>query len=416
MNKNFISDLPWIDEMKKRMKGISVPEYREVNGHIHTPFSFSAFDRLETAFTMAKEEAIAVLGINDFFVTDGYDDFKLGCLRNDIFPLFNIEFIGLLKKEQKNGTRINDPNNPGRIYFSGKGLDYPFNIGFIQKLKLTRVIKGNQDQIRAMIVKLNRLIREINPSLIITYEGVKKRFAENLVRERHLAKAVRILAAENYPASEEQLKFIESLYGGKKSKAGIQNPAALENEIRSMLLKAGGEAFVEEDEGSFLELKKIIKIIHEAGGIPCYPVLLDDPSGKCTEFEADMEKLYSSLSSLGVGCIELIPGRNDHASLKTFVEFFDAKGFVILFGTEHNTPEMIPLTVTARGGQPLDESLKKIAWDGACVVAAHQYLRSHRRQGYVLSDGTLSNDQKHDLAKLGKMVIEYYLIRKQYEP
>ena len=98
------------------------------------------------------------------------------------------------------------------------------------------------------------------------------------------------------------------------------------------------------------------------------------------------------------------------------MEFFDAKGFVILFGTEHNTPEMIPLTVTARGGQPLDESLKKIAWDGACVVAAHQYLRSHRRQGYVLSDGTLSNDQKHDLAKLGKMVIEYYLIRKQYEP
>jgi hypothetical protein len=77
---------------------------------------------------------------------------------------------------------------------------------------------------------------------------------------------------------------------------------------------------------------------------------------------------------------------------------------------------MVPLTVTARGGQPLDESLKKIAWNGACVLAAHQYLRAHRRQGYVLADGTLSNDQKQSLAKLGKMVIEYYLIRKQYEP
>jgi len=29
-----------------------------------------------------------------------------------IFPLFNIEFISLLKKEQKEGVRINDPNNP----------------------------------------------------------------------------------------------------------------------------------------------------------------------------------------------------------------------------------------------------------------------------------------------------------------
>jgi regulator of replication initiation timing len=416
VNKNFISDFPWIDEMKNRMNGVPVPEYREVNGHIHTPYSFSAFERLETAFNMAKEEEIAVLGINDFFVADGFEAFKLGCLRNDIFPLFNIEFIGLLKKEQKKGIRINDPNNPGRIYFSGKGLDYPFNPGFTQKLMLNRAIRESQEQIKAMISKINGLIGEINPSLKITYEEVRDRFAEELVRERHLAKAIRILAAENYPESEEQLKFIESLYGGKKSKSGIQNPAALENEIRSNLLKAGGAAFVREEESSFIELKKLIKIIHEAGGIPCYPVLLDDPSGKFTEFEADKDKLLSSLSALGIGCIELIPGRNEFSRLKSFVEFFDKNGFVILFGTEHNTPEMVPLTITARGNETLDDSLKKIAWDGACVIAAHQYLRAHRRQGYVLSDGTLSNDQKQDLSKLGRLVIEYYLNRKQYEP
>ena len=80
---------------------------------------------------MASEEKIAVLGINDFYVTDGYDSFHKGCIENKIFPLFNIEFIGLLKEEQKKGIRINDPNNPGRIYFSGKGLDYPFHTGFM---------------------------------------------------------------------------------------------------------------------------------------------------------------------------------------------------------------------------------------------------------------------------------------------
>ena len=68
---------------------------------------------------------------------------------------------------------------------------------------------------------------------------------------------------------------------------------------------------MEEDEKSFLELKKIIRIIIKAGGIPCYPVLLDDPTGKCTEFESDPEKLYLSLKALGIECIELIPGRND---------------------------------------------------------------------------------------------------------
>jgi hypothetical protein len=415
MSKYFLSDFPSYEELIKKMNGSKVPVYREGNGHIHTPYSFSAFENLEAVFSMAKDEGIAVLGINDFFVTDGYDPFYFSCLHNNIFPLFNIEFIGLLKKEQKAGIRINDPNNPGRIYFCGKGLDYPFKPGWQDKRHLNKVIKESQNQVRTMIDKLNNLVEPANPSLIFTYEGIKNKYARELVRERHLAKAVRVMAMKNFSTAEEQVGFIETLCGGKKTRAGLSNPAALENEIRSNLLKAGGAAFVQEDEKSFLNLKKIIRIIVNAGGIPCYPVLLDDPSGKFTEFENDYEKLYSSLSSLGIGCIELIPGRNDLAVLKNFVEFFHKKGFVITFGTEHNTPELIPLTVSSRGSVPLDESLKKIAWEGICVIAAHQYLRAQSRQGYVLDDGTLSLDQKNGLAKLGLMVIEYFLNRSEYE-
>jgi len=414
-DKYFLLEFPWIDELKKRMNGVTFPDYREVNGHIHTPYSFSAFDRLETAFDMAKAEQVSVLGISDFFVTDGYEVFNNRCLRNNIFPLFNIEFIGLLKKEQKNGIRINDPNNPGRIYFSGKGLDFPFNPGWVQKWQLNRVINESQYQIKSMIRKLNELIIPVDPSLSLTYKNVKEKYAQKLVRERHLAKAVRQLASDSYSSPDDQLRFIESLYGGKKSEAGIDNPAVLENEIRSNLLKAGGAAYVEEDKNAFLKLSNIINIIVKAGGIPCYPVLLDDPSGKCTEYEADAESLHHSLSTYGIGCIEFIPKRNDLSILRDFVDFFDKKGYVILFGTEHNTPEMAPVKVSARGQNPLDERLKKIAWEGACVVAAHQYLRAHRRQGYVLHDGTLSSDQKNELAKLGQVVIEYFLIRKQYE-
>jgi hypothetical protein len=95
--------------------------------------------------------------------------------------------------------------------------------------------------------------------------------------------------------------------------------------------------------------------------------------------------------------------------LKKFIQFFYDEGFVIILGTEHNTPDLIPLKVTARGSVPLDESLKKISWEGACVVAAHQYLRAHGRQGYVLSDGNPSKDQRDELAKIGHLVIEYFL-------
>jgi len=391
------------------MTGIQIPEYREANAHIHTPYSFSAFDTMDTVFKMANEENISVLGINDFFVTDGFEAFHEGCIRNSIFPLFNIEFIGLLKEEQKKGIRINDPNNPGRIYFSGKGLDYPFSLSLLLKWRLKKVVRESQDQIKAMTGKLNDLFKPAYPSVHLNYEEIKRRFARDLVRERHLAKAVRFLAIENFNSPGEQIRFIESLYKGKPSKAGIDNPAALENEIRSNLLKAGGPAFVEEDEKSFLNLNILIRIIKSAGGIPCYPVLLDDASGNYTEFEADKENLLNSLTEIGIGCIELIPGRNDIRNLKPFCEYFNEKGFIILFGTEHNTPELTPLSITARNKNPLDESLKKIGWEGVCVIAAHQYLRAHNRQGYVLKDGTLSGDQKNELARLGGIVIEYFL-------
>jgi hypothetical protein len=329
--------------------------------------------------------------------------------------LFNIEFIGLLKDEQKKGIRINDPNNPGRIYFSGKGLDYPFQAGWMQKRQLKLVRKESQIQIKAMISKLNQLIIREKPDLKLSYYTIKKKYAHELVRERHIAKALRELVITAYTTEEEQLHFLESLYGGKKSRTGMLKHAALENEIRSNLLKSGGPAFVEEDENSFLELKKIIKIIIKAGGIPCYPVLLDDPSGHFTEFESDPEKLYGSLKRLGIECIELIPCRNDSSILRDFVDFFHKKGFIITFGTEHNTPEMLPLTVTTRDLKPLDESLKKIAWEGACVIAAHQYLRADGRQGYVLPDGTHSIKQMKELINLGQLVIEYFLNKYNYE-
>lgn len=409
MSKHFLENFPEPEELRIQTDRNSIPSYRNANAHIHTPYSFSSFPDMESIFTKGREENIAVLGINDFFVTDGYDAFYKGSLENRIFPLFNIEFIGLMKSEQEKGIRINDPNNPGRIYFSGKGLDYPFNPGFFHRLKLNAVKRESQYQVKSMIEKLNRQINTINPSISLSYESVKREFARELVRERHLAMAVRSAAEKHYPDPVERLKFIESLYGGKKSKTDLHDHASLENEIRSNLLKSGGTAFVEENENSFMSLEKIIKIILNSGGIPCYPVLLDDASGSFTEFEKDPDKLHASLSSRKIGCIELIPGRNSLSILEEFVKFFNEKNYIIMFGTEHNSPGIKPLTVTARDSVPLNEELRTIAWEGSCVIAAHQYLRAKGMQGYILDNGHPSYEQKRELTFLGKLVIEYFL-------
>jgi len=413
VNKNFLASFPSTEEIFKSGSPASGSILIEANGHIHTPYSFSAFENIDSVFEFAAMEGVNVLGINDFYVTDGYEAFHDGCIASGIFPLFNIEFIGLMKDEQKAGIRINDPNNPGRIYFSGKGLDYPFHLRSESMQALTEVKEETQKQLMAMVDKLNAMIAPGYPSLKLDFDTVKKRYAMELVRERHIARALRELASESFSSQAARVEFIESLYGGKKSKQGFENPAALENEIRSNILKAGGTAFVEEDENSFLFVEKIIEIVTEAGGIPCYPVLLDDPSGKCTEFEADAEKLHKSLNKLGIGCIELIPGRNDHDILEKFVKYFDESGYIVTFGTEHNTPEMTPLTVTARGNRQLSQGLKQTSLKGVYVIAAHQYLRSKGEHGYIDSNGKPRKGEKEYFEKLGRSVIEYYLRNKR---
>jgi len=40
----------------------------DVNAHMHTPYSFSAFDSVTQALDMAAEEEVKVVGINDFYL------------------------------------------------------------------------------------------------------------------------------------------------------------------------------------------------------------------------------------------------------------------------------------------------------------------------------------------------------------
>ena len=400
--RNFPDKDVFYDRLRKKVSG----KIHNVNGHIHSPYSFSAFDDLEQAFRMASEEEVRVLGINDFNTTAGYDLFGELSLKYRVFPLFNIEFMGLLEDEQKRGIRINDPNNPGRIYFSGKGLDHPVSWGDATRQKVQAIMDESHRQVKEMTGKLSRLIRSLDPSMDLDFALIKEKYASGMVRERHIARALRELVFEKIGDDAARRDFLQKLYGNKEPAIDINDNAALENEIRGRLLKAGGAAFVEEDSSAFLDLEEIIAVITDGGGIPCYPVLLDDAKGNFTEFESDFESLYNRLKVLGVPAVELIPGRNSTGFLKSFVSFFSDRDFIVMFGSEHNTPSLDPLTVTARGGTPLDNELLDSSWKGACVVAAHQYLRSLGEPGYVSFP---EREIKKEFEELGAAVIEWFL-------
>ena len=379
---NILSEFPEREHLELWFREQGNSGVPEVNAHIHSPYSFSSFDELRQAFEMARKEHVKVLGINDFNTTTGYPEFHSLSREYKVFPLFNIEFMGLMKEEQKNGTRINDPANPGRIYFSGKGLDFPATQEKRHSDRIQGIIEKSHLQVKAMIARLNEYLARLDTGLRMDFNEIQRKYARSLVRERHLARALRVMVFDRFDTAGGRNDFFRELYDRHEPAADIHNNADIENEIRNRLLKSGGVAFVEEDSGAFLDIDEILSIIAGAGGIPCYPVLLDDPKGRFTEFEADMGSLYMKLISLNISCIELIPGRNDLKILKSFVNFFREKGFVILLGTEHNTPSLEPIKVSARGGVELDDELRLASYHGACVIAAHQYLRANGEEGY----------------------------------
>ena len=391
-------------EWHKNQKKQPVPE---INGHIHTPHSFSAFSSIDLAFLMARHEGIHVLGINDFYTTDGYKEFAEKAMNFKIFPLFNIEFIGLQKDLQEAGTRVNDPNNPGRTYFSGKGLCYPVKMSENSSKKVKTLQKESNRQTYLMVEKLNEFLAENQIGLHFDAAALQKKLAKNLFRERHIAQAIRLAIFEEESTADGRKRLFEKIFSGKELKAPFGRAASVENEIRSNLLKAGGTAFVPEDPKAFLSLEEVIELIIDAGGIPCYPVLLDDANGNFTDYEADKNKLLKELIKNDVYSIELIPGRNDYEILKDFVAFFHQNGFVITFGTEHNTPLLDPLKVSCRGGVPLDKELMEINYEGAAVIAAHQYLISNGMVGYL--DGRKAKiAEKEKFVELGKAVIAFF--------
>lgn len=391
-------------EWHKKQKKQPAPE---INGHIHTPHSFSAFSSVDLAFQMARHEGISVLGINDFYTTDGYEEFAEMALNSKVFPLFNIEFIGLQKDLQKAGIRVNDPNNPGRTYFSGKGLRYPVKMSEKSRQKIKTLQEESNRQTYQMVEKLNTFLAENQIDLHFDAADLQKKLAKSLFRERHIAQAIRLAVFKEESTADGRKRLFEKIFSGRELKAPLGRVASVENEIRSNLLKAGGTAFVPEDPKAFLPLEEVIELIIDAGGIPCYPVLLDDANGNFTDYEADKEKLLKELVKNDVYSIELIPGRNDCEILKDFVSFFNQNRFVITFGTEHNTPQLDPLKVTCRGGVPLDKALMQINYEGASVIAAHQYLLGKGREGY-LNERKAKITEKDKFVELGKAVIAYF--------
>jgi len=411
-----VSQLGAVEQMRAlAAEGLAPADQPKTNTHVHLPPNFSAFESVQQVVDLAADQGVGVLGVSNYYDFGVYSDFVALARQRGIFPLFGLEVITLIDDLVRSGVLVNDPNNPGRAYLCGKGITR-FAEMSDEAARLMGVIR---DSDRRRMAEMTAKVRTIFDRAGVTTGLDADTVVENIVtrhrcrpdavtiQERHIAQAFQEALFAAVPAEKRREALAAILATQPKDAA---DPVKVQGDIRTHLMKSGKPAFVPE---SFLDFEDGYRLILELGGIPSYPTLADGASPIC-EYERPVEKLIDNLQSLGVHCVELIPIRNEPDVLSHYVKAMRAAGLVVTAGTEHNTLDLLGIEPTCVGRKGVPDDLKAIFWEGACVVAAHQFLTLHGECGFVNNEGE-PNDQYataqqriEALASLGAAVIESY--------
>jgi hypothetical protein len=306
------------------------------------------------------------------------------------------------------GIKVNDPGNPGKMYICGKGMtrfapmtpeaqrvldlirhaDATRTAQLVERVSQVLAQRGLPNQIDAQAV-IDRVVRR---------HGVPRETV--YLQERHVAQAFQEYLFDHVPAAQRIAK-LTTLLGAPPRIASPEDAVAVQNELRSHLMKADKVAYVDE---TFIDFAPAMQLIRELGAFPSYPLLADAASPICP-FESSPEKLAANLKDRGIFAAEFIANRNACELMTRYARVLRAQGILITAGTEHNLLEMIPLQPVCLGGTPVPADLRELFYEGACVIAAHQFLGAHQQPGYARSDDA----SIRELAALGHAVIRKYL-------
>jgi hypothetical protein len=364
---------------------------RKVNSHIHLPPNFSAFTTVAQAIELASAQGIEVLGVSNYYDYQVYGDFAAGARQAGIFPLFGLEIICLIDDLVKAGVKVNDPGNPGKMYVCGKGITRfaPFNAE-AERL-IGRIRHNDSTRMREVIHRLGEVFTQRGWPIELTEAAVIDLVAARhgcpreriYLQERHVCQAFQEALFARVPVNERPALLTRALGLVAPPKFGPEDAVAVQNEIRAQLLKSGKPAYVAE---TFVSFEQAYRLILELGGVPAYPTLADGTRPICP-FEAPVEQLIANVKARGFQCAEFIPVRNTPEVLTHYAKAMRAAGLVVTAGTEHNTLDLLPLEPACVKGIPVPEEVQDIFWEGACVVAAHQFLTLHGECGLVDAQG-----------------------------
>ncbi|NOZ71802.1 MAG: hypothetical protein GXP38_07790 [Chloroflexi bacterium] len=278
------------------------PEQEVANMHAHTFFSYNAYGLSPSGLAwQGKKQGIKLMGIVDFDVLDGVDEWLAACDLVGLRGSAGIETRVFLPEFAD--REINSPGEPGVLYHMGIG----FTSGHIPAAVAPIALELRERARHRNLGLLERISDFLKPLSIDYARDVLPLTPNGNATERHMVMALIITAQRNLsdPTSfwAERLGLTVSEV---KSMAGDDGTApALQNAIRKKLMKRGGVGYVQPGPDTFPSIDTFHQFILACGALPC-AAWLDGTS----EGEQAMPELLDLLIAKGVVALNIIPDRN----------------------------------------------------------------------------------------------------------
>ena len=270
-----------------------------VNLHCHTFFSFNAYGYSPTSLAwLTRQRGFKALGIVDFDVLDGVDEFLGACELLAVRGSAGME-TRLFIPEFSN-REINSPGEPGVYYYMGIGFTSnrpPVTAAPV----LADMRRRAEERNRTMLARINEFLAPVT----LNYDrDVLPLTPVGNATERHILAAYLQSAAGRFPDPvpfwAEKLQLAP-----EQVTAQIGDTVKFSNTLRARLMKRGGVGYVQPGADAFPSLEKVNRLIVACGALPCATWLDGTSAG-----EQALEELLDLLISHGVVALNIIPDRN----------------------------------------------------------------------------------------------------------
>jgi len=291
-----------LDALTSQARQEGIPHNTEtgaVNMHCHSFFSFNAFGHSPSSLAwLGRQHGFAMMGIVDFDVLDGVDEFLTACELSSIGGSAGIETRVFVPEYAS--QEINSPGEPGVCYHMGIGFSsgkVPVNVAPILADLGSRAAERNQRI-------LSRVNAYLAPVTVDYKRDVLPLTPAGHPTERHLVAAY-IQSAMRSTA--EPVTFWAGKLGTSPEEMAdiMADDPRFQNLIRSRLMKRGGVGYVQPQSGMFPSLEDFHELIIACGALPC-AAWLDGT----TATEQNGEDWLEFLIGKGVAALNIVPDRN----------------------------------------------------------------------------------------------------------